>query len=201
MDLTTRRQRLDTIVACAESIRREDGVLRFSPTGDDPRRLTVRLFGPVEIGGTQGPLKTFQIPLIAPDPRVYSDTEVVVGPNGFVGAILNQSCPNDGQVETLPIITVTGPLVNITIENTTYPTLPKLVLSGLNLGSGQKVEIDFQQGWLHTPNTRDSKASFVNYSSSDFFSLQPGANNIRTTINGSSGSGAAVEIRYRHAYA
>src|SRR5205085_1587483 len=62
---TDRALALDMIRGYARSIMRADGLLRWTPTGQAERALTVRLLDDPLDGGTI--VKTFQIGLVSPD--------------------------------------------------------------------------------------------------------------------------------------
>lgn len=99
----------------ATNAMRGDALLRWTPSGfSAPVFLTVRRQQPLKIDG--GWNKTFQASLVASDPRIYSNTSQSASLTNIASTL---TAVNNGNTETFPIYTISGPITNPMITNQT----------------------------------------------------------------------------------
>jgi len=214
-DPTERNTRMLKMTGATNAMR-ADATLRFQPSGMEMLRTDVRRQnGPRFSGAWQ---KTFQVGLVAEDPRIYSDTVytqqtpaslVGVPPQGRAfpetGNIVYGSgdtsgqlfITNSGNTTTYPIISITGPgnfpaVINATSGYTMY-------FSGA-LSASDTIVIDTNP--LRRTvilNNALSVYSRLQFSTSTIWGLLPGANDIRLTF-ASFSTGAGMAIQWQNAW-
>ena len=156
----------------------------------------------------------FQIPLIAPDPRLYdpnsqSLSSTTATPpaspltlpftNGFPVTFPSQVPPgtqgilatNSGTFETRPIITVTGPVTSPSVVNSS--TGQAVTFSSLVLKAGSQLTLDM--------DARQAYVSGVFYPadpSSSWFVMEPGTTLI--TLQGTNSGGSVIALQFASAW-
>lgn len=174
-----------------------------------PKQLYVRRSGQV----MEKPLSTvhceFGIALVAPDPRKYStvlQTATAAQGPGAAGIAppwtppitlpagappMSVSCSNNGNFETEPTVTITGPITGPAVVNQTTGQI--VSYSTLALATGDVLVVDFhaQQAFLNGA-FRPGDAS------SSWWTMQPGTTGIRVT--GTASTGATMTVAWRDAW-
>lgn len=208
-------QRNATVVNMQRALRglRGDVTLQSQPQGLPAMQTTARLDN---VRFTGGYVKDFQIALICPDPRIYSQTlntgaasGVAATPGasfslafpinfgGGSGATVTVNVTNDGNFTTFPVITVHGPAVNPQIRNGN--TGESLFLDGLTLATGDYVVLDFSARTV-TDGTGANRYSKVRFPGSIWFTLDPGSSAIQLFTSGASAA-TELDIAWRDAWA
>lgn len=196
-DLATRTVLEDRLRAYTDSILRANGTLRFAPSGQPKRRVTVRLIEQVQIRG--GLLKEWQVQLVAHDPLVYSDAESAQDTTGLQPGEGSLSLPfvlpfsvgdvasggtatvvNAGTVPTPPTVRIYGQATSPAVTNLT--TGETLSLIGLSLSSGDYAEVDMAAETVTlNGDAGTSLVGSVDVPRSTFWRLEPGPNEIQLT--------------------
>lgn len=146
----------------------------------------------------------YNLPLLAPDPRIYGAQQVVSGPITIAtggGFVLNVTLnivfgassggttilTNNGTTDTHPILTFTGPLTNPYITNATTGYAFQL---DYTIPSGNTVTIDM----YHQTILYNGSANFISYRDpiSSWFTVTPGPNDFVLTTANSSDTGSAA---------
>lgn len=215
VDATERNNRMLKLSGATDALR-GDAVLRFQPSGMEMLRTTVRRQnGPRFAGAWQ---KTFQLGLVAEDPRIYSDTvysqsvaaaltgaptqgrafpetgNITYGAGDTAGQL---SITNTGNATTYPVLTITGPgnfpaLINATTGYTLYLTGTMSASDVIVLDTNPLRRSVILNGGL-------SVYSRLRFSDSTWWGLIPGINDIRLTF-ASFSTGAAMGIQWRNAW-
>jgi hypothetical protein len=189
-------------------------LLTVDDVDDIPKIAWVRLGD-----GTKAAIRSeasidFSILLTAPDARKYSEAEQIVdlilptgSSGGFfapfsapffsdlpAGGIGEQLAFNDGNFETMPSITVSGPVEDPIITNVSYD---QYVGADYNLLAGEFLEFDFVNRSILL-NGESSRTGFLSVGS-QWWGIRPGSNLIRyRAFNGTNAS--HMIARYRHAW-
>jgi hypothetical protein len=192
---------------------RADLLLRWTPPNDSsPRQLRCRRqVGP---NVTKRRPKAWQVTLVSTDVYALSSTEeqatITAGaPAGEVGIadpitdpITSPSNPtgqqlvvNVGDAPTWPRLRVTGPIVNPTLINNT--TGQSIVLD-YTLAAGEWLDVYPERGAILAQGTAD-RYSALDFALSEWWQLQPGANDVRLLASSFSAP-AALGVLWRHAY-
>jgi len=221
---TERNDRLDKIRQATNALR-ADLTMTFTPDGSIPMFTTLRRQQPIRFDG--GWNKTFQIPLVAADPRIYSATlsssSVMADDQlgGATGAGFDQgfdidfgaAAPtgqlfvvNSGNTETWPIYTLFGPGTGPSITN--FTTGSSIALN-YTLSSTEGFIIDtlnrtVQLGTILNPTDLDPSTLTNKYGVLDFANtiwggLAPGSNDLRFNWF-SLGAGAKLRVDWRYAW-
>lgn len=216
-DLERRRELEDELRSKTDSLRFADGTLRFQPNGAAERQLTVRLLDAVQIRGSVGIVKEWQLALIAGDPLIYSSSEYATStgalaagigaekfPHGFPygfgteGSGGTASIVNGGTAPTYPRIRVYGPASSPVIQNAT--TDVRLALPNLTINDGDFVEILTSDETIQLNGSDQfSLLGYLEIPTSEFWTLAVGANLIQF-YGGQSGSAAKVTVYWRDAF-
>jgi hypothetical protein len=150
----------------------------------------------------------FQLTGIAPNPMIFGASQQVssaISPPSGGGYIVSMIAPyisgaatggstvinNAGSETAWPVITLTGPLTNPVLTNTT--TGEVLQLSPYTIGSGNVVRIDMD---AHTITLNGASLIATKTATSDWWGLIPGNNNVSVTSTSSSDTGTAVFTYY-----
>jgi hypothetical protein len=164
-------------LAAASNAMREDATLTFTPSGAPEMFIKVRRQQPLRVDGAWN--KTFQIPLVAADPRFYSTTlnttiigaETLTGSTGFSfpmsfplsfgdphpqGQLLIE---NLGNGETFPVYSIFGPGVGPFIYNATTGKFITLNYPLVNASDGFVIDSLNRQVYL---GSRDTSLDVVN---------------------------------------
>lgn len=172
----------------ATNAMRDDAVLRWQVTGGSPVEIAVRRNAPPRITGNRS--KEFLISLVAADPRVYSQAAKVFNAYYLFGGA-GGALTNSGSAESFPVVTLTGPIVNPIIGNT---TTGKSISLTKTLTAGQSLEIDFLNRTIRT-ETGANSYSALNYTSSEWWGFMPGSNTVSVLASGAINYGSANASR------
>jgi phage-related protein len=157
----------------------------------------------------------FYLDLLAPDPTWYDPVGEEQHMNSFEGGMTipfelpldlgtvgaSAIIRNKGDLATPVLITITGPVTNPSIENLTTDQTIALVL---DIAAGETLVISTVYGSIAATLTDalgvETNAMRYITVDSEFWQLQPGANEVSYASSGESGS-AEVVIGWRHRYA
>lgn len=190
-----------------------DATLTWTPSGGVQQQIVVRRQQPLRISGAWQ--KTFQLPLVAADPRVYSSalhtSTVITSVSGVsAGRVYPKVYPikyaaaaplgqllvtNGGDALTYPLIRVFGPGNNPVIYNFTTGQAIRLIYS---LGVGDWLTIDTLN---HTVLLNDavSRYSVVDFTNTSWWGLLPGVNDLRIAFD-TYIAGSSLQVNYRDAW-
>ena len=211
-DATDRNTRIDRLRRAAGLNTLEDSILTWTPDGGESLMLRLRLNQALRVVG--GWVKSFQIPLIAEDPLIYSEslntTEITATTTvefgreyprvypldyGALPAVGQGNVTNEGDVTSPPILRVYGPGQNPAITNmATGETITLLY----TLAAGDYLHIDPLKGEVLL-NGVLNRYSAVDLSSTSWWGLEPGTNDIRLRYFSYS-TGAKLQVDWRDAY-
>lgn len=197
----------------ASNAMRKNATLTWTPDGGSQMFTRVRRQAPPRITGNW--LKKFQIPLVAADPRIYSTTltssSVLASPASENGRTYEKTFDfsyglptpsgilnviNNGDGESPPIIRIWGAGSNPTLTNVT--TGQSLVLNYTMVTGEEYLELDFFARTIKL-NGVVNRYSALNFADSEWWYLQPDANEIRLGWS-SFTTGAKMEVFYRDAW-
>lgn len=155
---------------------------------------------------------TYLIEAIAPDWRFYSQDlvtqlmspTVIAGGTGIPTPIpmslsdagegeLENEITNDGNEQTFPVLTVSGPGTGFTITNT--ETGESFYLD-ITLNSTQQIIIDSKARTVVRQNGQNAYSFFEG----DFIMINPGSNLFTFLVDSGSTEDTSLEVEYRHAY-
>lgn len=215
--LNRRATMLDDIKALPAGLEDADGTLRWTPTGQAQRQLTVQLLEDVICRG--GLYKEFHLALVAADPTTYAAVEQTLDTVALTtasGGALNfpvvfpfsfgaysgggiATPTNAGNAPSWPRLRVYGKIDGPIIRNTT--TGRSLAFPGLSIAAGDYIDIDsFKRTVLLNGAANLSLMRYLDRSSSEFFQLAVGANTIQ--LQGSNFDAVAtVRLYWRDAWA
>lgn len=207
-----RNTRMDLLMRASDAMR-ADSTLTWTPSGSVQQYIRVRRQQPVRVTGAWQ--KTFQVPLVAADPRVYSSalhTSSVVTSSSPTSAGRSYSksynlaysaaaplgqllVTNAGTSTTYPIIRVYGPGNNPKIYNFTTGQTIALTYS---LGAGDWLTVDTLN---HTVmlNDTSSRYSVVDFLNTSWWGLLPGVNDLRIAFD-SYIAGSSLRVDWRDAW-
>ena len=172
---TNRGQAIDELKSKLDTIRNADGTLTFTPNDGDSieRALTVRLIAPVGIAEADGLLKTFQVQLVAVNPRAGKSTQssfTIGQPTGGPPEVASTTVTPGGNTTAYPTVTVTGPLAAPIIRNAT--TGVEVSLPTLTLAGSDTLVVDM---YNETVEVNDASViGDLDISGSEFWGLAPG---------------------------
>lgn len=210
---TTQRNEMLARIKRASNAMRKDASLTWTPDGGEQMFTRLRRQQRLAISG--GWMKKFQISLVAADPRLYStaltSASVLAAPaaengrsydknfNMSYGAavptgILNVT--NQGDGESPPVIRIYGPGTNPSVINNTTGQIINLTFTLFT--AEEYLELDFFSRTIKL-NGQDNRYSAFNFETSEWWYLQPDANEIRLAWS-SFTAGAKMEILYRAAW-
>lgn len=165
---------------------RSDAVLKWTPTGGEEIFSSLRRQQPLRVTG--GYLKTFQLSMVAADPRIYSTTL-------FSQALTvsgNVNITNNGDATSSPRIVINGAATGPTITNNTVAKIIA-ILSSVTIAAGASRSIDVGAGTL-LDGTGANRYGDLDFANTNWWGVAPGVNNIAV---GAIGSGT---IYWRNAY-
>jgi len=200
-------------ISQATNAMRGDATIEFTPTGFPARYLRVRRQQPLRFADAWQ--KTFQILMVAADPRFYAvtastQTVFATTPVGVSGRAYPKTYPfsygpttpngqlivtNAGTADTWPIITLAGPGTNPSILNLT--TGQGLYLN-YDIGAGETLVLDTLNRTIML-NGASSRYGALNFNLSQWFPLVPGANDLRIAFSAFT-SPAAMTVAWRDAW-
>lgn len=198
----------------ATNAMRADATIVWTPDGGETQFLNVRRQQPLRISG--GWVKTFQIAMVAADPRIYSyqlyNASVVASgaivPAGrsypktysysygaWSSAILGSlAVTNSGNTASPPLLTITGPGSNPSVTNaTTGETLSFFI----TMGATDTLQVDMLNHTVYFNGY--SLYSAVDFNNSDWWYVQPGSNTINLGWSDFS-DGASLTVEWRNAW-
>lgn len=199
----------------ANSLRRADGLLQWTPFGMDPVQMVVRRHESPEISA-RPEVGGMIVSLIAGDPRVYSqelvttEVEAPTSVGGFTSPFTSPiveamssdeaGVTNDGDTDTFPIVRIYGPIRGPRIVNTT--TGLQVSLPALQIASGDYLQIDMSSpvSVLLNGSVLADRYSYVDTSSSDFWALAAGSNNVALYGTEYDAAITRAEVDHRHAW-
>jgi len=208
-------QRNSLVVALQRALRglRGDVTLMSTPQGLPAMQATGRLDN---VRVTGGYVKDFQISLVCPDPRIYSQALNAVSATGTAstpgaafpwsfpvtfgggaGATLSVSVTNAGNFTTIPTVRVFGPALGPQVENA--DTGESVFLDGLTLATGEYVDLDFGARTV-TKQDGTNEYSTVRFPGSTWFTLDPGSTAVQLWASGGSAS-TGIEVLWRDSWA
>ena len=154
---------------------------------------------PIDITAALGNLVSVSLMFSASDPRLYATptqsattqppgttagfTFPLTFPVSFGGGVVSGSLSinNAGDIETRPILTVTGPCTNPSITNATAPGSPNLTFNvSLNTGDTLVIDTDFHTATFYAAgSTIGSTRLYTLARGSTWFTLPPGFNTLQ----------------------
>lgn len=201
-----------TILQRASNAVRADAQLKWTPDGGIEQFLYVRRQSRLAIEG--GFNKSFQLPLVASDPRIYSTSllsvQIDAAGSGSVGRSYPRVYPidyggstaagqgnviNEGSHQTPPLLRLDGPLTNPAIRNVSTDQTITLTYS---LASGEYLEIDTANHTVILNGTTD-RYSAIDFANTDWFYIEPGTNDIRLLAAAYSAP-AKLTVSWRYAW-
>lgn len=209
-----RNERSDKLSQATDAMR-ADAILYWTPSGGAERFLKLRRHQPLRIEGAWQ--KTFQVALVAEDPRIYSAEEYLAdimassvgitdvgrsydksfdidyGPPVSSGA---QNIINHGTATMWPIYTLYGGLTNPVILNL---TTGEAIYLTYTLGVGETMVIDTLNRTIKLNGTTDRYGS-LDFLRSSWNGLFPGLNDIRLAFDSFNGGAAKLRVSWRDAW-
>lgn len=212
VDRNTRFAKLQQAANCL----RADATLTWTPDGGDGQFLRVRRNQPLRRADDPGWKTTLSLPLVAADPRIYSNTLHSANVSASVGAasgfgfamafplnfgggstVADILATNSGNCATPCTIRVDGPIISPVIANATSGL--KVALN-YTLGVGEYITLDTEARTiiLNGSTNRYSALDFAN--TTGWWSILPGTNDIRLSGGGITGGVTALTVSYRDAW-
>lgn len=178
--------------------------------------IVVRVDSPVDVPITAGmvqPYLAWGVSLLAPDPRFYgpqssgSYDPTTTGDGGLVFSLdfplvfegdgsATLTVTNEGNIETPPVFTITGPVVNPIIDNDS--TGESIYTTGLDLDTGDTVVIDVAARQVLLGGTTN-RPDLIDSSTTTWFDLQPGSNQLRLRGTGMSATETELAVSFNPA--
>lgn len=166
----------DTLKGYLASTRRTDGRFRITPTGQSERFLTMRQYTPVVLEPDDGIRHTFQFGLITSREPYWldlaeTDTTILSGASATL--------TNAGNAPGYPTIQVNGAVGDTTFTLTNETTGLSIDYAGQpagGTGAGHYVELLMYRQTAYKDGTGANMLPYVDESTSDFWTLEPGAN-------------------------
>lgn len=209
---TNRNQKMTQLMRACNAMR-SDALLTWTPTGGVQQAILVRKQQPLRISGTWQ--KTFQLSLVAADPRIYAYNPNTANVNaasvgtepgvGFdlafdmffpTGTVLGQLfVSNNGNAVTYPVLTVEGPVTNPSITNVTTGETIALTYT---LTAGESLVIDTLNHTVLLNNTT-SRYGAVDFQNTQWWGLNPGTNELQF-LSIASASPAQLVVTWRDAW-
>jgi hypothetical protein len=161
--------------------------LRYTPSGYSDERMldAVELLEPVKITGTL--LKEFEFTLASPYPYSKDLTQITT----TIAAGGSATVTNAGNTPSYPVLQVAGSFTTATIANTTTGLA---VVFTAGVVGGHYAEVDTLKKTVYTDGSGANLLGNLNFASSTFWQLLPGANTVTAT-------GAAVTVLSNNAWA
>lgn len=193
-------------------------VLKFTREGEsEVLRTEFRVDGPVLVGlsaGQVAPYLDWSVAIFCPDPRLYSDTvssasydPTDTGEGGLTFSLdfdlvfegdgtATLDVVNEGNIATPPTLTITGPVVNPKVTNET--TGEAIQTTGLELDTDETIVLDVAARQAYLGGTT-SRPDLVDISTTTWFDLAPGTNQLRLTGSGMSATETELAVEWRSA--
>jgi hypothetical protein len=167
---------------------RLDALAKSSPSGLPAMQSACRLVG-LRVSAQY--LKNFQLQFVSADPRAYSQT---LNSQSATGASPAVTCVNAGNFPAPTTITITGPVTNAVITNSTNGDVFYLDTS---VASGHTCVIDFLPRTCKDGGTDDYR--YIRFPSSVWLALNPGTNALTLTGSGTTGA-TGLQVQWRDAW-
>lgn len=204
-----RNAKIDKLLRATNALR-EDALLKWQESGGVARQISLRRQQPTRI--TQRVPKAFLAALVAEDPRIVSQAihtqSVLAGAisssgegfpldfpldfNEISGTAGSISATNAGNGDAIPWFTVTGPITNPRLVNNTTGKELRLIYT---LASGETLIVDGRDRSIKLNGVVD-RYSALDFANSEWWTLQPGANDVRLLSTAYSAP-AALAISWR----
>jgi hypothetical protein len=191
-----RNEKLNKIRLASMALR-EDSVLRWTPTGHEKVRLSVRRQQPVRVSG--GWAKQVQIPLVAERPHIESDTLYSSSTSTWVANIAAFSITHDGDAESggyLKVRTDSGPSQSHQVNNI---TTGESLITTIPAHATTRRAFYMHLGRIYHQNAETDNYDAYFDASSEFWTLQPGVNSIQLYVPTATGATVAT-IEWRNAW-
>lgn len=176
---------------------RADCELRWWPVGQTPLRVLTRRSDGPRIN--QGRPRSFTVSLVATDPLIYSqDARSHTTPYSR-DTLCRVSCGNEGTARAPWVARIQGPIANPVLRNETTGQEIRLTASGgLTLPSTDYVELNSR---AHTVEINGGTNAYnkLAFTTSAWFDLAPGTNEIRVSGTGQNAN-TALTVDYRAAW-
>ncbi len=185
-DQATVNARIDRIDRASRALR-ANSTLTWSASGGMDVQLTGRLQQPLRI--TDRRPKRFQVAMVAADPRIYSQIRHSQSVAANPGTL---TLTNNGDAGTPPLITLRGDWVNPVITNQSTGESIALTITTV---AGDVLVIDTLAKTVLLNAT--NRYSAVNFTTTNWWELAPGKNNIAVTPTSGTGS---YEVAWRDAW-
>jgi hypothetical protein len=211
-DATDRNHKITHLQRAVTALR-GDAIVTFTPDGGQEQFLAARVQQPLRISGNW--IKDFQIAMVAADPRRYSTVlesstvaaDATAGVGGFsfnlhfpinfgaaspTGQVLVE---NNGNMETWPVLTITGPGTNPSIYNA---STDQRITFAYTLAAGETLVVDTLNRTVKLNGVTD-RYSALDFTNTEWWPLVPGVNDIRLAF-ASYSAGATLKVDWRHAW-
>ena len=182
-DNVSRNLRLTRLQRVTNAMR-QDMTIRWAPEGGTEQTLKVRRQVPLRITG--GYMKEFQLGVVAADPRIYG---AEIKEQRFLPNAHTDYIENKGTMRTPPLIAITGPATTIEVHN--HTTGQYIVFNtGFALTTGQTIVLDHRAHSVKIGST--SHYDKINFSSTDWWEIEPGRNTIALHATGTDANSAML---------
>jgi hypothetical protein len=170
---TDRNAKMTQLQRVVNNLMRASGTLTWTPDGGASQFVTVRKQQPLRIKG--GWVKAFFIRLIAPDPVIYSTTQMATP----LPVNTNTAIANAGNADVYPdsiringpsvaAATATGPMLRL--YNQAGVVVATLYLPGLIVPNGGYIDLDFKNKTI-VDHLGANKYSYFDWSTSTWFKI------------------------------
>lgn len=183
----------------ATNAMREDARLEWRPSSAPPVLVLFRQQAPTRISGRRP--KTFLVAGVSEEAALVSQAVHTVSADGAAALPADLEAVNAGTIETWPLLTVTGPIVDPVITNLT--TGEALVLDddgGLTLAAGESLVIDTNPRRRRIEVDGVNVYGRLNFPASRWPRIAPGTNVFRLGADSGNAAGTALVAQWRDAW-
>jgi hypothetical protein len=180
---TTRNQMMTRLQRASMALR-SDATLKWTPTGSIGQQIKVRRNQPLRITG--GFKKKFFVPLVAADPRIYSQSEYT---SSNIVAGTPVTIENQGDAESFPRMRITGPGTNPVVS-----TGGRSLTINTTLTGGQYIDVDLLRKTVVRSDGANLYSS-VAYLTSTWWGLLPSTQSVSVAWT-SGNTGASIVVVY-----
>lgn len=211
-DRNTRFALLQQVANCL----RADATLSWTPDGGDAQFVRVRRNQPLRRADQPGWRTTLSLPLVAADPRIYSavlhSANVTASAGAAVGfgfalrfplsfgggsTVADVLATNNGNASAPATVRIDGPISSPRITNATSNLVIAL---NYTLGVGEYITIDTEARTIILNGNTNRYSALDFTSTTGWWSLLPGTNDIRLSGGGITGGVTALTVSYRDAW-